>query len=67
MADIAVFPEVFGKYPNRICRRNGRNQIVPVSGMGDNSCRQRIVSELGSTYKKLEIKEVAYHDKESSC
>lgn len=27
--------------------------------MGDNSCRQRIASELVSTYKKLEIKEVA--------
>ena len=47
MADIAVFPEVFGKYPNRICRRNGRNQIVSVSGMGIDSCGQRIASELG--------------------
>lgn len=47
MADIAVFPEAFGKYPNRICRRNGRNQIVPVSGMGIDSCGQRIASELG--------------------
>lgn len=47
MADIAVFPEVFGKYPNRICRRNGRNQIVPVSGMGIDSCVQRIASEQG--------------------
>ena len=37
MADIAVFPENFGKYPNCICY--GKNQIVPVSGMGDNSCR----------------------------
>lgn len=61
MADIAVFPEVFGKYPNRICRRNGKNQIVPVSGMGIDSCRQRIASELGIAYKKLEIKGEAYH------
>ena len=60
MADIAVFPEVFGKYPNRICRRNGSNQIVPGSGMGIDSCGQRIASEQGPTYKKLEIREEAY-------
>lgn len=57
MADIGVFPEDFGKYPNRICRCDGRNQIVPVSGTGSDSCRQGIVSELGPTYKKLEIAE----------
>ena len=54
MADIGVFLEDFGEGPNRICRRNGRNQIVSVSCMG-------------TTYKKLEIKGEPYNGKEKSC